>query len=441
LTSLFFIYFCSLFTAFKSLLNKDSVFSIERKYIQTAFHFLWFMALSGIQLLPAQMSDRMYISDNQIDTLKKGQLSVDIDNLTFFKNNEYNSTAQKGYTLPGFWLQAKAVYYPLSTIKLEAGVHSIWFWGATMYPAFAYKEIATWKGKDYAHHVHALPFFRVHLALTDRMSLILGNLYGAANHRLIEPLYNPELNLTSDPETGLQFLYHGKRLQLDLWLDWMTYIYKLDTQQEAFVTGGSAFFNVTDPASSCHVYLPMQGLALHRGGEIEMTDGTVQTLINGALGAGVKWNRNGRVMKNFKTEYAFTGFYFPKGRTYQPEYGFGHFIKSAVQLNDFNISASYWLCNDFVPIFGNVFYSSISAKKDRMLYKNPSLLNIRADYVRSFGKGFALGVKADVYRYMSGKMYSADTRLFQPQNFGKNTNYSLEIVFRMTPSFQLSIFN
>ena len=60
---------------------------------------------------------------------KKGELSVEFDNLSFFKDDEYTGSFMKGYTLPGLWLQAKAVYYPLEMLKLEAGVHLQRFWG------------------------------------------------------------------------------------------------------------------------------------------------------------------------------------------------------------------------------------------------------------------------------------------------------------------------
>ena len=411
-----------------------------KEYGRIVIRFFLLTVLSGMQMISAQLSEKLYTTDCRIDTTQKGRLSVEVDNLTFFKNNEYNSTAQKGYTLPGFWFQLKSVYHPLSSVKLEAGVHSIWFWGADMYPAFAYKENPAWKSHDDAHPVHLSPFFRVHLALSDRLSFILGNLYGGANHRLIEPLYNPELNLTSDPETGLQLLYNTKRFQVDLWLDWMTYIYRLDTHQEAFVAGFSTRFNTHDTSSPLNVYFPLQGLVLHRGGEIKLVDVNNQTLMNGAVGAGVEWNREGRVLKSIKTEYLLAGFYYPKGRTYQPESGRGHYVRAAIQLSDFNICASYWSCNNFIPVFGSVFYSSMSIKKTGMLYENPSLCYLSVDYVRSLGKGFTLGIKADVYRYMSGKMYAAETRLYQPSNFGKNKNHSLEICFRMNPSFLIKKF-
>ena len=168
--------------------------------------------------LDAQISERVYASDSRIDPARKGELSVEIDNLSFFKDDEYQGSFMKGYTLPGLWLQAKAIYYPLSNLKLEAGVHALRFWGANKYPSMAYQDMATWKGEQYQKGFHVLPWFRAQLALSEHVDIVLGSLYGAANHRLIEPLYNPELNLTADPEMGLQVLYTSRRFDLDVWV-------------------------------------------------------------------------------------------------------------------------------------------------------------------------------------------------------------------------------
>ncbi len=85
---------------------------------------------SFVHTLHAQIPDRVFKTDYRIDPGKKGELSVEIDNLSFFKDDEYTGSFMKGYTLPGLWLQAKAVYYPLEMLKLEAGVHLQRFWGA-----------------------------------------------------------------------------------------------------------------------------------------------------------------------------------------------------------------------------------------------------------------------------------------------------------------------
>jgi hypothetical protein len=360
-----------------------------------------------------------------------------VDNLSFFKNNEFNSTVQKGYTLPGFWLQLKTSYYPSADLKLEAGVHSIWFWGTTKYPSFAYKGISKWNGQDYAHNVHVLPYFRAHVALSKQVDIIIGDIYGGSNHRLIEPLYNPELNLTSDPEAGLQLLYHTKWLDFDMWIDWLTYIYNLDTNQEAFVAGTAARFKANGEKSPLHVYFQLQGLAQHKGGEIDATNETVQTMMNGAAGAGLKWNINRNVLKYINAEIDGAGYIFPKGRASAPEKGVGYYAKLAFQLRDFNIRTSYWSCKDFISMFGSAFYGSVSAKEENMLYEKPEMIYLGADYIYPMKTGFAFGIKAEAYYYLPGKMYSSETGLSAPSAFGRNTNFSIGVCMRLNPSFLL----
>ena len=81
----------------------------------------------------------------------------------------------------------------------------LWFSGAYRYPSVSYQDIALWKGEQYQKGAHLLPFFRAQISMKS-VDLILGNIYGGSNHGLIAPLYNPELNLTADPETGFQVL-------------------------------------------------------------------------------------------------------------------------------------------------------------------------------------------------------------------------------------------
>jgi hypothetical protein len=407
--------------------------------ISVLIFFILFL-LSG-QVAYAQMEERLFTTDYQIDSLQKGQLSIEMDNLSFYKNNEYGSTIQKGYTLPGFWLQLKAVYYPLTNLKLEVGAHSTWFWGTTRYPAIAYKNsIPTLNGKDYYNIVHVLPYFRANLALSNNVSVVLGDIYGGANHRLIDPLFNPELNLSTDPEKGVQLLYKTKWLDFDMWLDWTSFIYNRDTIQESFVAGGSARIKFNSPESRFHVYLPVQGLAYHKGGELDITDTNIQTIMNGAFGAGLRWNVKGRVIEYVNAEAYMTGYVFPKGGTSYFDRGRGYYSKIAVQLKDFNINTSYWSSGNFFSVFGNAFYSTISTKLDDMIYYNPKMLNFNVDYSRVLGKGFAFGVKAEAYYYVSGKMYSLKTGAFEPSPFGKNANFSVGVYLRLNPSFLIKQF-
>ena len=87
------------------------------------------------------------------------------------------------------------------------------------------------------------------------VDLILGNIYGGSNHGLIAPLYNPELNLTADPETGFQVLAGAPWIDLDAWIDWQSFIFRDDTHQEAFTVGLSTRFKLNAPSSTFHCYV------------------------------------------------------------------------------------------------------------------------------------------------------------------------------------------
>ena len=55
------------------------------------------------------------------DSTSTGKLMVEINNLNFFKNNEYKSKYIDGYTLTGMWIRPKLLYYPDKKFRLELG--------------------------------------------------------------------------------------------------------------------------------------------------------------------------------------------------------------------------------------------------------------------------------------------------------------------------------
>ena len=55
---------------------------------------VWLLGMAGA--ISAQEGTGKYITDYQIDSLKLKELRLDIDNLFFFKNNEYSSSVMKG---------------------------------------------------------------------------------------------------------------------------------------------------------------------------------------------------------------------------------------------------------------------------------------------------------------------------------------------------------
>ena len=404
-----------------------------------ALSYLVFINLLILQSLSAQISDRVFKSDHRIDPDKKGELSVELDNISFFKDDEYSGSIMKGYTLPGLWVQPKAVFYPLENIKLEAGVHMLRYWGANKYPNLAYQDISYWKGNQFQHGFHVLPFFRAQIALSDHVNVVLGDIYGGANHNLIEPLYNPELNMIADPEAGLQLLYDSRRLDLDVWVNWESFIFREDTHQEAFTVGLSARLKFNDPAAPFHFYLPLQGLAQHRGGEIDtIYSNSVQTLMNGAVGIGSVWNTGNRIFKNVNLEFDVAGYYQQAGELWPYGSGTGLYARASADIYDFRVKASYWNSDKFISMLGSPFYGAVSTSRDGVTFDGQRMAYLGLEYSRSLGKGFSLGIDMDIYHHFSVNMFDPDINGLTKS--GSATSFSAGVYFRINPSFLIKRF-
>lgn len=404
------------------------------RFFRPAFFLLLLVVgMPVVCTLEAQIAERVFQNASRIDPERKGELSVEIDNLSFFKDDEYAGPFMKGYTLPGLWLQAKAVYYPLANLKLEAGVHALRYWGANKYPNMAYQDIAYWKGEQYQRGLHLLPWFRAQVALSDHVDIVLGDLYGAANHGLIEPLYNPELNMTADPEAGLQLLYKSRRFDLDMWVNWESFIFRKDVHQEAFTVGLSTRLKFNDPASRFHFYAPLQALAQHRGGEIDtILIHSVQTLMNGSVGLGGVWNTGHAIFRNVNVELDAAGYYQQAGELWPFDSGCGVYARASADISDFRVKTSYWKCHRFISMFGSPFYGAVSTSQQGVTLDDPSMCYLGLEYSRVLAKGFSLGIDVDLYHHFPVVRHGGEADGVKTSG---NTSFSAGIYLRVNPSF------
>ncbi|MDD2438225.1 MAG: hypothetical protein PHX50_09995 [Massilibacteroides sp.] len=385
------------------------------------------LLLSFISFNPifSQIVENIFQENKSIDPDRKGNLSVEIDNLTFFKNNEYEGEIMKGYTLPGFWLNGKVVYYPLENIKLEAGAHTLYYYGTKRYPSYAYLDIAEWNPDSYQHGIRILPFFRAHVALSSNVDLILGNIYGGSNHQLIEPLYNSELNLTADPEMGAQFLYHSPVFDADVWVNWESFIFRNDTHQEAFTFGFSTRIKYNNSQSRFHFYSPVQALAQHRGGEIDtIQTNSVHTLMNAAIGIGMEWNPGSRLFRKMSAEINGMTYYQQAGKHWPLDDGNAVHVALSALITDFRVKAGYWKGRDFISLFGIPYYGAVSTVDQTRVYQNPSTVYLGFEYTRTFAEHYALGIDVDFYKP-------------QADGLGSKSSFSAGIYLRVNPSFLL----
>lgn len=429
----------------------------------------------------AQVLDRVFIEEADIKSLPLNSLRLEVDASAFFHDNEYDSKIQDGYTLPGGRLTPHLSYNPIKQINIEAGASMLFYNGTNRYPNFAYHDIATWKGSQYQHGVHALPWLRLQASL-ENVDVVVGSIYGGANHRLIAPLYNPEQHLSTDPEMGVQILVHRPRFQLDTWVNWQSYIFKYDDHQEAFTVGTTAriqwgrrkpshFLSVITGKSVLRFFTPIQLLIQHRGGEQDVTNMGVQTLCNASAGLGVEWTPSPRPsfrkknhnwtrtspLNSFIFQSNVLGSYQQAGKLWPYETGFAaHAGLSTEWMEHLTVDADYlYAPKQFASLFGNPFFSTFSmldggtqvnadgtlSGQYQQLYNKSHTLRIGLGYHHTFAKAYTLGASAELFNINARECHNENTVQSNGTNGKlKEFNFSFGIYLRVSPSFILKKF-
>lgn len=375
----------------------------------------------------AQMWEKLCIDDYTVDTFDTHALRAEIDALTFFRDNEYDSDIIKGYSLPGLWIKPTISYNPLTSIHLEAGAHLFIMNGANKYPNYAYHDIGTWKGNQYQHGVHALPWFRARANLKN-LTFVLGNIYGGQNHRLNHILFNPEQNMSTDPEMGFQILLDRKHIHLDTWLNWQSYIFESDTHQEAFTVGTNAMILWGKEKSKLKWSTPIELIIQHRGGEQDLTAMGVQTLCNAKIGVRMDYIAHKRVLSNISSEINAFGSYQQSGKLWPFDAGVATNADASVTLwNSFMLKAGYFHApKQYANLYGSPFFSTLSIKHSGLAFKGMKTAYVRADYIYTFSPAYKLGAEFEAFNTHTG---------------GKsNVCFSFGIQLRVNPSFLIKKF-
>lgn len=377
----------------------------------------------------AQIYDHLFQDQYRIDTTETRALGLRIDATGFFRNNEYESPLVSGYTLPGVQISPRLTYNPLSNIHIEAGLHAIFFNGANKYPSWAYSDIATWKGDQYQHGCHLLPWVRLQADFT-RLSIVVGNIYGGQNHGLNDVLWNPETNLSQDPEMGFQLLWDLPHLHMDTWLNWQSFIYKLDTHQEAFTFGTNWKIYANDRNAQTQWYLPVQLMAQHRGGEVNIGGKCVQTLWNASLGAGVRVNSNRQVLSWMDYQVNAIAAWQQAGDLWGFKTGFAlHAAAEFCLLRSLNFRAGYvHVPHHFVSLYGNPLFGTQSLSYDQpaISYDGNSTVYARVSYDYCFARNYTLGADINIYASRLGTENLSSTSF----NFGLYFRVNPTIIFK-----------
>ncbi len=293
----------------------------------------------------------------------KQSLSLSLLGEGFFRNNEYSGEIIKDYTLPGYRCIAFLDYNAptQNSINLKLGVENMYYWGASKYPqGLAYRDLPYWssEGEDY-RKFRLLPYFQASIVLDNKWAIIIGNLEGGAKHQLIAPLYNPELNLSSDSETGAQVKYKSGQTQADLWIDWQSFIFNDDRHQEAFFVGLN-LNQVFAQKQKSYWELSLQALTAHRGGKTNLVADTVHTWANIALG--LRYNQWIRMKnKEFLLKSALYALgYKQRGGHYPIDKGWGLLLENKLEQKKLTASLNFWYGSNFLSTLGTPFAQAMT---------------------------------------------------------------------------------
>ena len=326
----------------------------------------------------AQSYNSIFLSDTKINTLDSNKIFFNFDNTNFIKDNEYFNKIVEGYTLIGLFTNQKFTYFPSKNIKIEGGAHLLKYSGLNKFTQIK-------------------PIFTFQYQLND-LSLILGTIYGTLNHKMPEPIFSFENYFTNNVENGIQILINKSYLKSDTWLNWEQFILPSDTIQEKSTFGSSNLLFLSDTSNNIIITIPLQLLITHRGGQSNIINSNIQTIVNGDIGFKIKDRILSKNIKSIELNNYFIIFYnnspiiathFDKGTA-----TYSHLI---IKTNKLIYTAGYWYAHHFMAPLGDPIYQLISKKNIFKTKPKKQLLTSRIIYHTSLYKGVDFGLRTEFF--------------------------------------------
>jgi hypothetical protein len=306
-----------------------------------------------------------------------GKFFLAVDNVNFFKNNEYKKEIARGYTLTGAWLRPKLVYYPDEKLRVEFGGHVLKFTGRDDY-------------------YHLSPWFNVHYKPTEKISVILGNLDADENHQLPEPVFEPELFYTAKPEAGIQTRYQSMHFTADLWIDWQQMIMKGDPYKERFVFGTRTNLVILDKNNGV-LSFPFAFYGMHQGGEIDTAPGLAKSFLSLTPGLSFKKTLTDKMFRGWGLNTSFSLATYPKDSViFQESNGWGFYATGTLDTRLGGLSLSYWHGHHFYTPQGGIVYQNYPGTGANRITDN-ELINLKYHYDYEIFRDTYFGFVFDYY--------------------------------------------
>lgn len=331
--------------------------------------FILFLLFLCVPLFSgAQINNESRYYYPEFEEGRKHQLLLHLANINFVKNNEYKNKFAWGHTLIGYGIQPSLMYYAGDRLRLRAGLF-----------------LQQYSGLNYYSEVR--PVLSAHLRVSPSFDLIMGTLKGHVHHDVIEPLFDTERQYTRPVENGIQFLIDRPWLDMDVWVDWEQFVQEGDDFPEWFTAGMSTSLQPNDTTGRLwQLNIPLNMMAVHRGGEVSNYPERVQTSMN--LAAGIVLNRKLEGTLNEAGVFAYAMNYSNLNDAGQLGVNSGYALYGGITANTrrTNLMAGYFYGHDFVALRGGGIFQSVSPIRDNVYISTRQLVTMKIGYNRVFLK-------------------------------------------------------
>jgi hypothetical protein len=302
-----------------------------------------------------------------------------VENTNFVKNNEYFNHFSDGYTLIGYFIKPQIKYRVHEKLNIYAGLH-----------------LQKYSGIDYFSNV--LPVFSIEYLFTDNLKLFFGGIDGTLDHRLNDFVYADEFYLSQNNENGIQLLFDNKRVWSDTWVNWKQFIFKGSDYPEIMLFGTSNYLNILNSESKHSLSLNLAAVASHVGGQIDISDVSVQTIINTISGLEYSYKLGDGFVKKINLSGKFISFLdFSPTKNLFWQKGSGAFASAGLSGQNYDMKFQTWYGQHYYSKFGNAMFQSITPKYTH--YREPERVFVNAHlfYKNDALKIVKFGLGLDLY--------------------------------------------
>jgi hypothetical protein len=332
----------------------------------------------------SQWLPKFLLTSPSLQENNSNKLTIDVDAVGFFKNNEYFSPLSKGQTFPGIRIEPTIGFQIDNKLQFKLGIIGRYLSGdQKKHGLSTFNEL----------------FARIQYAILPNLNLVFGNLYGGANHQLVEPLYRWERQMVDKPESGLQLLYNDDRFFADVWVDWRRYIEHGDSVPEVLNFGLSASARLTPKEKNFRVTVPFQLTIYHQGGQIDTSDEKMVVVGNVATGIKTNWNLRQRIFHSIDFDTYLLGYFDKKPAEEIRPYKKGWAIYPVITFNvlNFKLMTGYWHGNKFFSYDGDPIFSSFNPMYPEEIHAKRQIVTNKISYFKQLHKYFSLGAQMETY--------------------------------------------